>query len=69
MSRWRLQASELRKLIEENEQMYKELLDQFQRGFLSQADYQVAARKNRDENQRLRDEFKKVNTPYAYIGV
>lgn len=49
--------------------MYKELLDQFQRGFLSQADYQVAARKNRDENQRLRDEFKKVNTPYAYIGV
>lgn len=55
------QAAELRQQIEQTDILYQEILDQWQNGFLSASDYQIASKRNRDDYERLRAEFDRVS--------
>ena len=54
------QAAEIRKQIEENQNAYEKLIEQWQAGLLSENDYRLMVRRNRDEYERLRADFEKV---------
>lgn len=61
------QATELRGQIDENEKLYREILEQWQNGFLSDSDYQAASARNRAENQRLRTLFESVSFHHTSV--
>lgn len=51
--------------IEDNEKLYREILEQWQNGFLSDSDYQSASSRNRAENQRLKTLFDEVSQRFG----
>ena len=59
----------MRRQIDENEKLYRELQEQFQNGFLSAADYEAAAQRNRDENARLRRAFENVSQQFILPSI